>query len=59
MDKEHWKQALISILIGSAVAFLTSLFEGLANLFNGAGNEILGGAVSSITYTLKNARIIT
>ena len=53
MNKQSWKQILISILIGAIVAFLSSLFDGFLNFLKENGNNIVGGGATSITYLLK------
>lgn len=52
------KDALIAIIIGACVAFLSSLFEGLTNLLQGGGSDMLGGGAASITYLLKQLKNI-
>lgn len=50
MDKKRIKDALYSILIGAIVAFLSSFIDGIADLIQGWGDGIAGGATTTITY---------
>lgn len=53
MEKTEWKKILISILIGASVAFFTSLFEGLIDVLQNQGNNIVGGISSGLVYIAK------
>lgn len=57
MTKEHIKQALLSILIGASVAFLTTLIEGLADFIRSNGEHIVAGIVSTAYYLAKAYRV--
>lgn len=50
---ENLKQVLISILVGACVAFLSSLFEGLATLLKSHSTEIVSGVASTGVYLAK------
>jgi hypothetical protein len=54
MDKERFKDAIISIFVGASVAFLASLFNGLSELLNGYGPDAVGSAVGTATYAIKH-----
>jgi len=56
MNEINWKQILISILVGATVAFFSSLFEGLSELFKGLGNDVMGGATATLIYISKTFR---
>ena len=56
MSRENIKQALISILIGAAVAFFTTLFEGLAEWLQQNAVSVVSGATTSVVYLLKRWR---
>lgn len=47
LTKDDFKKMLIAVLVGAAVAFFSSLFDGLINLLQGWGNNLAGGAVAS------------
>lgn len=53
MDKEDLKQALLSILVGACVAFVTTFLEGVIQYLNGTENNILAGIVSTVMYRLR------
>ena len=51
------KQALIAILIGAVIAFLSSLFDGLIEFLQGWGNNIVGGGATALVYWLRRLRV--
>lgn len=51
--KERWKHALISILIGAAISFLTVLFQGLVDFLKDMPPEIPGSLVGMVRYITK------
>lgn len=53
MRKDNLKQVLISILIGGTVAFLTTIFEGLASLLKTHSVEAVSAISSSMVYLAK------
>ena len=55
--KQGIKQVLMSILIGACVAFLSTLFEGLANLFKAHSTELVAGGVSAFYHATKTFKI--
>jgi hypothetical protein len=55
MTKEQWKQALIAILIGAAVTFISSIINGLLELVKDNFLD-LSGAGASMVYYLKSRR---
>ena len=57
MTKEHLKQALVSIIIGASVAFLTVLIEGLADFVRSNGEHVMAGLVSTAYYLAKAYRV--
>lgn len=57
LTKKDWQHALISIAIGAVMAFLSSLFETLAELFKSRGTEVIGGTVAAVTYLLQKIRL--
>jgi hypothetical protein len=54
-DREWWRQALLSILIGACVAFGTALIEGLRDLMSGYLTNIAGG-VTTTALLMKSVR---
>lgn len=48
MTKENLKQALISVLVGAVVAFLTVFLEGVLEYLQGAENNIIGGIAAAV-----------
>lgn len=57
MTKKEWRHALISIAIGAVMAFLSSLFDSLAQMFKSHGTEVIGGTVSAATYLLQKIKL--
>lgn len=53
MTKQDIKHALISLLIGAILTFLTTVFQGLVDFLKAHGSEIVGGAGATITYLVK------
>lgn len=53
MKNENLKQAIISIIIGAGVAFFSTLFTELAQLFKTHSTEIIAGISSSAVYVAK------
>jgi hypothetical protein len=51
--KEIWRQALISILIGAIISFLTVLFQGLLDLLKDLPAEVPGVLAGSGRYIIK------
>jgi hypothetical protein len=54
--KGNFKQVLISIAVGACVAFLTTLFEGLAEYLKTHSVEVVSGISSSMVYLAKTFR---
>jgi len=50
----NWKRILISILVGSVIAFLTAFLEGVLDFLRGYDNNIVGGAVGAMIHQLKH-----
>jgi len=50
LTPEQWKQAIISILVGACVAFVTTLLQGLADWLRGV--DYITGPMSGISYYL-------
>lgn len=51
--KDNLKQALLSILVGAAVTFLATLFEGLADFLKSHSKEIVSGVTATGIYLAK------
>ncbi len=51
--KDMWKQALMSILIGAAISFLTVLFQGIVDFLQNIPPEITGSLVGITRYITK------
>lgn len=56
MTKEQYKQIFISIFVGACVAFFTSLFDGLLMFLRDYGNDLAGGAASTVTYLARQLK---
>lgn len=56
MSKDNFKQALLSIVIGCSVAFISTLFQELANFLTEHSEQIVSGAISSAVYLAKAYR---
>ena len=54
MKRNGLKDALVAILVGASVAFLTSLIEGVGDLLNGYANNSIAAAVGGGTYWIKH-----
>jgi hypothetical protein len=57
MTKEQIKHALISILIGAVVSFLTVLFQGLLNVLTNLPPEIPGTLIGMARYLTKTIHL--
>jgi hypothetical protein len=53
MNKDNLKQVLISIFVGACVAFLSTLFEGLAVFLKAHSTEVISGATTTAVYIAK------
>lgn len=53
MEKGNLKQVLISIIVGAAVAFLSTLFDGLAAFLKAHSAEIVAAISSAGVYLAK------
>ena len=53
MNKETLKQALIAILIGATISFLTTIFQGLLDFLHNAGPAMPGVIVGMGKYLFK------
>lgn len=56
LTSQELKQALLSILIGATVAFLSSFFEGVIHILNQIGSDTMGGLAATSTYMLRAIR---
>jgi hypothetical protein len=56
MTRQEVKQALISIMIGSLVSFLTVLMQGLIVLLQNIPTEAPGGVSAAVYYLVQAAR---
>jgi len=54
MNKDNFKQAIISIVVGCTVAFLASLMEGFAELLRANSDNIIAGMSSTAVYLAKS-----
>lgn len=57
MSKENFKQAMFSILIGCSVAFISTLFQELANFLQENSENIIAGIASTAVYLAKSYRV--
>lgn len=48
-----WKKTLQAILIGAAVAFATSLCDGILHVLEGYGNDFTGGVTTTLLLIRK------
>lgn len=55
MTSIDWQQVIISILVGAAVAFGTTLAQGILDFLNGLYPEATGGVSASLWYAMKKA----
>lgn len=53
----RFKEAMISILIGATVAFLTTVIEGLYNFIQANSEYIVAGMSSTAYYLAKMYRV--
>jgi hypothetical protein len=53
MKKGNIKQVLISIVVGASVAFLSTLFEGLAAFLKSHSTEVFSGVSTTLVYITK------
>ncbi len=54
---ENIKEVLVAILIGACVSFLTTLFDGLADLLRAHGDTITASLSSAGYYLAKQYRV--
>lgn len=47
---DRLKDALMAILIGSIVSFLTTFLEGSLDVLRGMENNVIGGVAASLRY---------
>jgi hypothetical protein len=57
MNKEDFKNLLVSIFIGACVAFIGALCDGVIEVLKGYGNSVAGGLASSVYYAIRHIRI--
>lgn len=53
---ENLKHILVSIFVGACVAFMTTLFQSLADFVTTHGADLFNGAVASAVYLAKSYR---
>lgn len=53
----NFREALMSILIGAIVAFLATLFDGLADFLRANSEQIIAGMSSTAYYLAKMYRV--
>ena len=58
MNKENIKSVLMSILVGACVAFMTTLFQGLADFLQSNATEIASGAAATLYHITRHIRIV-
>lgn len=56
-NKQDLKNAIIAILVGALVSFLSSFFDGIIGLLQGWGNDVAGGVASTSVYLAKTWRV--
>lgn len=59
MTPHDLKQALLSILIGACVAFVSSFFDGLLQYLRGIDHSTIGAISATSTYMLGIKKVIT
>lgn len=52
-NQHNLKSVIVSILIGAAVAFFSTLFEGLAMFLKTHSTEIISGVSTAMVYLAK------
>lgn len=57
MKPNNWKQILTSILVGACVAFMTTLFEGLADFLKSHSQEVIAGASAAFYNISRNMKV--
>lgn len=53
---KNWQEVVIAIVIGAAVSFLATVFDGLADLLRSNSEGFAGGAVSTAYWLAKHYR---
>lgn len=53
MDKKTLKQVFISVLIGACVAFLSTLFQGLADMLKEYAVQGISATASAFSYLVS------
>lgn len=57
MTPEQIKNAIMSIVIGACVAFMTTLFQELASFIKLHGPDLMSGGVSAYYYIAKSPKV--
>lgn len=55
--KENWKQALMSVFVGAMVTFVVTMLQGVVHILQGFMPDMVGGAVATVHYGVKNMRV--
>ena len=53
MTKQDLKHALVSLVIGALIAFLSTLFQGLLDFLKANSAQIIGGASATVAYLIR------
>lgn len=56
-DNHNLREVLMSIFVGACVAFLTTLFDSLADFIRANGEQIASGLISTAYYAARNVKI--
>ncbi len=57
MEKSNWKHLAQSILVGAVIAFLSTLFEGLATLIKSHSTEIISGSAAAFYHVSRKINV--
>lgn len=55
--QNNWKEVLVAILISASVSFLTTLFDGLADLLRANAHKIVAGLLYVAYHVAKHVRV--
>lgn len=54
MNKERFRDAVITIIVGAIIAFITTFLEGALEYLKGTENNIVGALSGSIAYAVRH-----
>lgn len=57
MTKDQWKNAVMAVMVGACISFLSTLFQGLADLLTQNAVAVTSGAASATVYWIKSMRV--